>query len=299
MVVMIIVGGLGSVTRRGGGRGVRGHHARADARPRAVSAGGLRAAVDPADAVPTPGPAGHARAVAAHALAAALAARGRPEHGHPCSSLERRGEVVRWSARHRRRQLRGARAADLRADRPERRRQDHALQLHHRPLPARRAATCAFAGSSIVGQKPHQIALGGIARTFQNVRLFGRDERARERDGRRAPHHALGRARRHAAHARLRGRRAQRCTRAPTSCSRSSSCSALQRRAGRLAGLRLAAQARDRARADARRPSCCLLDEPAAGLNSQRGRQAQAADPLAARPASRSRWCWSSTTCRW
>jgi branched-chain amino acid transport system ATP-binding protein len=30
-----------------------------------------------------------------------------------------------------------------------------------------------FLGRSIVGQKPHQIALAGIARTFQNVRLFG------------------------------------------------------------------------------------------------------------------------------
>ena len=29
-----------------------------------------------------------------------------------------------------------------------------------------------FRGVSIVGQKPHSIALGGIARTFQNVRLF-------------------------------------------------------------------------------------------------------------------------------
>jgi branched-chain amino acid transport system ATP-binding protein len=30
-----------------------------------------------------------------------------------------------------------------------------------------------FLGRSIVGQKPHRIALAGIARTFQNVRLFG------------------------------------------------------------------------------------------------------------------------------
>jgi branched-chain amino acid transport system ATP-binding protein len=29
-----------------------------------------------------------------------------------------------------------------------------------------------FEGRSIVGLKPHQIALGGVARTFQNVRLF-------------------------------------------------------------------------------------------------------------------------------
>jgi branched-chain amino acid transport system ATP-binding protein len=30
-----------------------------------------------------------------------------------------------------------------------------------------------FLGRSMVGKKPHEIALGGIARTFQNVRLFG------------------------------------------------------------------------------------------------------------------------------
>jgi branched-chain amino acid transport system ATP-binding protein len=40
---------------------------------------------------------------------------------------------------------------------------------HYQPS----AGAVRFQGRSIVGQKPHQIALGGIARTFQNVRLFG------------------------------------------------------------------------------------------------------------------------------
>jgi branched-chain amino acid transport system ATP-binding protein len=40
---------------------------------------------------------------------------------------------------------------------------------HYRPT----SGDIQFCGSSIVGKKPHQIALAGIARTFQNVRLFG------------------------------------------------------------------------------------------------------------------------------
>ena len=40
---------------------------------------------------------------------------------------------------------------------------------HYRPS----SGDVRFLGRSIVGQKPHQIALAGIARTFQNVRLFG------------------------------------------------------------------------------------------------------------------------------
>jgi branched-chain amino acid transport system ATP-binding protein len=39
---------------------------------------------------------------------------------------------------------------------------------HYRP----EGGSIEFAGRSIVGDKPHRIALGGIARTFQNVRLF-------------------------------------------------------------------------------------------------------------------------------
>src|SRR5262245_39488205 len=40
---------------------------------------------------------------------------------------------------------------------------------HYRPT----SGEIRFQGQSIVGRKPFQIALAGVARTFQNVRLFG------------------------------------------------------------------------------------------------------------------------------
>ncbi|HWQ38056.1 MAG TPA: ABC transporter ATP-binding protein [Burkholderiales bacterium] len=35
------------------------------------------------------------------------------------------------------------------------------------------AGSFAFAGRNLIGLKPHQVAMAGIARTFQNIRLFG------------------------------------------------------------------------------------------------------------------------------
>ena len=59
-----------------------------------------------------------------------------------------------------------------RADRPERRRQDHAVRDHHR-LPARRAQGRIFYdGDDITGEPPHRLARRGIARTFQIVQPF-------------------------------------------------------------------------------------------------------------------------------
>jgi branched-chain amino acid transport system permease protein len=61
---------------------------------------------------------------------------------------------------------------DLRPDRAERRRQDHAVQCPHRPLPARRGEFT-FDGAPLRVESPHEVAAAGIARTFQNIRLFG------------------------------------------------------------------------------------------------------------------------------
>ena len=63
------------------------------------------------------------------------------------------------------------RGRDRRADRAQRRRQDHVLQLPHRPVradrgrdPVRRQARS--------GLRPDRVTKAGIARTFQNIRLF-------------------------------------------------------------------------------------------------------------------------------
>ena len=58
------------------------------------------------------------------------------------------------------------------ADRPQRRRQDHVLQSHHRrarpPIPG---ASCSRA-QPVDDARPSRRTIRGIARTFQNIRLF-------------------------------------------------------------------------------------------------------------------------------
>ena len=68
---------------------------------------------------------------------------------------------------------------------PERRRQDDLLQRDDRRLPADRRARSASTASRSAERKRFEITKLGIARTFQNIRLFADDDRARERHGRR------------------------------------------------------------------------------------------------------------------
>ena len=96
---------------------------------------------------------------------------------------------------------------DLRPHRPQRRRQDHALQRAHRPLPARRGRLRVRRRGARPAASRTASPRCGIARTFQNIRLFAQPLGARERDDRPPRAHARGRARRDPARRAARARR--------------------------------------------------------------------------------------------
>ena len=66
----------------------------------------------------------------------------------------------------------GAGRRPLRPHRSQRRRQDHGLQPHQRLFETHRRPIF-LDGQDITGEPPHRITGLGIARTFQNIRLFG------------------------------------------------------------------------------------------------------------------------------
>jgi branched-chain amino acid transport system ATP-binding protein len=134
--------------------------------------------------------------------------------------------------------------------------------------------TIAFAGEAMHGQPPHRVAARGVARTFQNIRLFagmsalenvmvGRYLRARA--GFLSGMLGLGRARREDAAARERALEVMDfLSIAHLAEAEATSCAYGQQRAIELA------------RALASEPEMVLLDEPAAGLNIRETRDLSA-----------------------
>ena len=79
---------------------------------------------------------------------------------------------VRWSRRRRRSRAEDRGRLDLGDHRPERRRQDDGVQRHHGLPCPHRAAACATPVATSPDSLPTASSEQGIARTFQNIRLF-------------------------------------------------------------------------------------------------------------------------------
>ncbi len=138
-----------------------------------------------------------------------------------------------------------------RADRPERRGQDHRVQPDHRRLRAHRGHDPLRRPRRSTGQAPYRIAAAGIARTFQNIAALRLADAASTTCASPAIQHAHAAARRRRpAHApRSSGDEAEIAARRRATCSRCSGSRTSRGRRRRRPALRRAAPARDRARA--------------------------------------------------
>ena len=155
------------------------------------------------------------------------------------------------------------------------------ISRYYRPTSGR----ISFDGADITRKKPHEMAALGVARTFQNLELFGalsvRENAAGHLRARR------GHGRRAAASRRRRGARARRAPARTRRLADFLDTPACSLDFGRQKMLELA-------RALAISPKLLLLDEPAAGL---RNREIETLDRLLTElcDATASPCCWSST----
>ena len=124
------------------------------------------------------------------------------------------------------------------------------------------AGTIEFDGARWSAERRRDIALSGIARTFQNVQLFGEMTAQRERAGRPAPHLHAATCSTSLLHTpRYRAKSAPRHRRAAGMLQFVGLADVAHRR-GAQPALRQAAPAGDRARAGARPADCCCSTSP-------------------------------------
>ena len=268
---MIVIGGLGSITRLGPRRGPLHLPDRGAARVRAVPDGPLLAPADRPDDRAAAGDPGPQRVRDVPDQAAPLDRRvrparpGRPRRSRRGASSSSPSVTMRFGGLVRRQRARARDRAGpaLRPDRPERRRQDDRLQRDHRRLHAD------LRRDRVRGRRDRGRALRPDHAPRHRADVpehppLRRDVGARQRQGRVRLPAGDDADDRGPAHARATGRRRRGSTARAASCSRSSSSTTSPTSAPRTCPTAASAASRSRARWRPRRASCCSTSRPPA-----------------------------------